>query len=161
MAIGFDAARVGLAGSEKVGAAGHSYANPEEARFVVSLVIAIRKWRGNRNGQPIKVRLEAEWSALKPLVATSMNSVSCTLGSLQFTGSIGVLSPYRAQIKEIQDQLERWQAEEHRRHLASAKQQQHSPEGSGRDLPLNIMENLEINTVDSFQGQERDIIIRE
>lgn len=60
------------------------------------------------------------------------------LGSLNLLESVadtGIISPYKAQVVFLQNSL------------------------TGLDaIPLQISENLSINTVDSFQGQERDII---
>lgn len=48
---------------------------------------------------------------------------------------IGIISHYKSQVKELQERIE------------------------SLNLPQIIMDNIKISTVDSFQGQERDIII--
>ena len=59
-------------------------------------------------------------------------------GTLKFMqGRIGVISPYKAQVRQLYDRLEK---------LCS-------------DQGCNISETLEVNTVDAFQGSEKEIII--
>lgn len=53
------------------------------------------------------------------------------LGEHQSTTSFGVISPYKAQVIKLQDVLQ---------------------------FPEDVQRNLTVNTVDSFQGQERDVI---
>lgn len=52
-------------------------------------------------------------------------------------GKIGVISPYKAQVKQLFSRLEK---------LCS-------------DQGCNIHDTIEVNTVDAFQGSEKDIII--
>jgi superfamily I DNA and/or RNA helicase len=59
-------------------------------------------------------------------------------GTLKYVqGQIGVISPYKAQVKQLYSRIERLCA----------------------DQGCSIQQTIEVNTVDAFQGSEKDIII--
>lgn len=75
---------------------------------------------------------EAEFS--KALIANLIDSV----GSIkELKGLIGIISPYKSQVRLIKSKLD--------------------PLCRYHQSPMN--ETIEINTVDAFQGREKDIII--
>ena len=67
------------------------------------------------------------------------------LSHLQFTGSIGVITPYREQLSELKRRL--------RDEFPALN------EDLSNNLAAQLPFTLQVNTVDGFQGQEKDIII--
>ncbi len=63
----------------------------------------------------------------------------------QFTGSIGVITPYREQLGELKRRL---------RDVFIGLNEELT-----NTAQLNLPFSLQVNTVDGFQGQEKDIII--
>ena len=59
--------------------------------------------------------------------------------------SLGVVAPYRAQVECLEEAL--------------AQLEPLAPAGGGAPVPLGQWPGLEVSTVDSFQGQERDIMV--
>ncbi len=82
------------------------------------------------------------------LTPSSVLTPPCGVASnaaLQFTGSVGIITPYREQITELKAQL-RAEFPGLADNLANTAE-------------VGMTLSLQVNTVDGFQGQEKDIII--
>jgi len=86
--------------------------------------------------------------------------------SLSINTSISVISPYRAQVFLIRKKLKLLHKDNLDRFSKYQKEIQENQEAiqltdEGKELlkKINILENINVNTVDSFQGQESDIVI--
>jgi hypothetical protein len=65
----------------------------------------------------------------------------------QFSGSIGIITPYREQVAELRSCFQR--------------EFPGLAEDFSNASSVGLHCSLQVNTVDGFQGQERDVIIRE
>lgn len=121
-----------------------SVANPEEAnlllRYLDSLLENYHAGAHTAPPPPEEIEADADDFDDAPAPATTQETPTTQSPNHQTTAplTIGVIAPYRAQINYLRDQTEdefpRLRELLHRRHLS-------------------------INTVDGFQGQERDIIV--